>query len=89
VENMYRYIGYTGSMTGIGMFFVVFAAVLLIVILSVILYKLLANKSIKHEKQEVLKKEEDTAIDLLRQEYAKGSINEEEYVKRKTFLINN
>jgi len=86
---MYRYIGYTGSMTGIGMFFVVVAAVLLIVILSVILYKVLANKSIKHEKQEVLKKEEDTAIDLLRQEYAKGTINEEEYVKRKTFLLNN
>jgi uncharacterized membrane protein len=89
VENMYRYIGYTGGMTGIGMFFVVVAVVLLVVILSVVLYKVLANKSSKNEKHEVPTKEEDIAIELLRQEYAKGSINEEEYVKRKTFLINN
>jgi len=33
---MYRYIGYTGGMTGIGMFFVVVAVVLLVVILSVV-----------------------------------------------------
>ncbi|MEK6266246.1 MAG: SHOCT domain-containing protein [Clostridium sp.] len=77
---MMRY-GYGNNMMG-----GVFGMIIPIIIISIIafaIYKLLQNKNIKDVGTR------DNSLDILKERFARGEINEEEYISKKNALSNN
>jgi putative membrane protein len=79
---MMRYgYGYGSNMMG-----GVFGMIIPIIIISIIafaIYKLLQNKNIKNVGTK------DNSLDILKERFARGEINEEEYNSKKNALSNN